>query len=85
VSPLRGVTNTCGLKPEGKGKQKRRNPLTVRLSDNERELIRTRAEETGVSLNAYIRSSILGSQLKPNGHQLEALRVLMRNFVIAAR
>ena len=36
VSPLRGVTNACGLKPEGQRKRKRRNPLTVRLSDSER-------------------------------------------------
>ena len=76
VSPPGGVTNACGLKPEGQGKRKRRNPLTVRLSDSERELIRTRAQETGVSLNAYIRSSVLGSPYKPNPNRLEALRAL---------
>lgn len=48
------------------GAKKRRNPLTVRLCDADREVIRTKAVEAGcASLNAYARASLLGSEYKP--------------------
>jgi hypothetical protein len=72
-----GVTppRSCELKL---GREKRRNPLTVRLSDNDREQIREKAQSAGCSLNAYVRASMLGSDYKPPADPAltEALRKL---------
>lgn len=71
VSPQNGVTNSGGLKPEGKRTaqkkniRKRANPLTVRLSDKDRAIIAQKAFNIGYSTNAYVRASALGSDYKP--------------------
>ena len=73
VSPQGGVTNSGGLKPEKKEKKKannrnirkRANPLTVRLSEKDIEIITQKAFNIGYSVNAYVRAAALGSHYKP--------------------
>lgn len=57
-----------GLKPnvrQNVRRDKRPNPLTVRLSDHEMESIRAKAAVAGCTLHGYCRASILGSDYKP--------------------
>jgi predicted HicB family RNase H-like nuclease len=61
VESLVSPPNSGGLKPM---RRKRRNPLTVRLSDSDRENIKQKAEAAGCTLNAYVRASLLGSDYK---------------------
>jgi hypothetical protein len=52
----------CALKRK---KRKRKNPLTVRLSDVEREIVRAKAKTVGCSINSYVRAATLGSNYRP--------------------
>jgi hypothetical protein len=74
-----GVTppRSGGLKPV---KKKRRNPLTVRLSDSDRERIRGKASRAGCSLNAYVRASVLGSDYTPPADPELTQALLKLNF-----
>lgn len=49
----------------GAGRTGRSNPLTVRLSKSEREIIRAKADKAGCSVNAYVKTVVLGSAYKP--------------------
>ncbi len=63
VETLVSPPQSGGLKP---GMKRRRNPLTVRLCNADREAIRARAMEAGFpTLNAYARAALLGSDYKP--------------------
>lgn len=77
VESLVSPPNSCGLKPR---RRKRRNPLTVRLSDNDREHIRAKAKTAGCSLNAYVRASVLGSDYQPPKDPELAQALLKLNF-----
>jgi hypothetical protein len=52
---------SCGLKPN----RERASPIKVRLSDAERELVRRKAAHANLSVNAFIKASILGADYKP--------------------
>lgn len=75
VETLVSPPQSDGLKP---GLRKRRNPLTVRLCDADREVIRARAVEAGCdTLNAYARAALLGSDYKPP-KDLEMVQSLLK-------
>ena len=48
---------SCGLKP----KRKRASPIKVRLSETEKEIVKKKAREADLSVNAFIKCIILGS------------------------
>jgi uncharacterized protein (DUF1778 family) len=62
---------------------KRRNPLTVRLSDAERAIIEAKAKAAGCTTNGYVRAAALGSDYKPvrDAELTKALLSLNREFV----
>ena len=68
VSPQAVSPKSCELKLEHRNdkgpKAKRRNPLTVRLSDAERAVIEAKAHAAGCSTNRYVRAAALGSDYK---------------------
>lgn len=77
VSPQAVSPKSCALKrgfhADNHSKQKRKNPLTVRLSDQERTAIHDKARRAGCTTNAYIRASVLGSTYQaPLNHELRA-------------
>ena len=43
----------------------RPNPLTIRLSDEHKELIRAKAQAAGVNVNVYAKAVLLGSDYRP--------------------
>lgn len=45
--------------------KKRPNPLTIRLSSDQKALIRNKAKTAGLSINEYIKASTLGSEYRP--------------------
>lgn len=60
------ITDAAGDDDNAETNKKRRpNPLTVRLSDQERQIIRDKAQSAGCSINGYVRASALGSDYKP--------------------
>ena len=52
---------SCGLKP----KRKRASPIKVRLSEAEKELVRSKARQAGLSVNAFIKQVILDANYDP--------------------
>jgi hypothetical protein len=52
---------SCGLKP----KRKRASPIKVRLSEAERETVRAKAIKAHLSVNAFIRTLLLGADYDP--------------------
>jgi len=69
VSPqMVSPTGDGGLKPnveQNVRRDKRHNPLTVRLSEQDIETIRVKAAVAGCTLNGYCRAALLGSEYKP--------------------
>ncbi|MDD5585336.1 MAG: plasmid mobilization relaxosome protein MobC [Alphaproteobacteria bacterium] len=57
--------------------------MTVRLSDTERDIIKTKAATMGVRLNAYIRAAALGSDYTPprDPELLALLRLTLRELL----
>jgi len=52
---------SCGLKP----KRKRASPVKVRLNEAEKEIVRRKAAKAEMSVNAFIKCLILGSDYDP--------------------
>ena len=74
-----------GLKPggitwdedaQGNDSIKRPSPLTVRLSERQRQLIRGKAKAAGMSVNGFVLASALGSDYRPPMNP-ELTRVLL--------
>ncbi len=75
VVPQAVLPNSCGLKPgmstaqrkpkKQKKSTKRPAPLSVRLSEKDRDIIAQKAFNIGYSVNAYVRAAALGSAYKP--------------------
>ena len=63
-------------------KEKRRNPLTVRLSDAERAIIEAKAKATGCTTNGFVRAAALSSDYKPvrDADLTKALLSINREF-----
>src|SRR5580704_7704506 len=55
VLPISG-----GLKPNGITSKKRPSPVPVRLSEEQKKIVRAKAHTAGLSVNEYIRASVLG-------------------------
>jgi len=58
-------TNNRGNSPSARRKRIHSSPLTIRVSDNQKTIIRQKADTAGISLGRYIRASALGSHYKP--------------------
>lgn len=88
------LPNSGGLKPEGntsKAKrgntegrevQRRPSPLTVRLTELQRQIIRDKARLAGISVNRFVLASALGSNYRPPADPdlLKALFALNREL-----
>jgi hypothetical protein len=78
VAPSGAPNPDCGLKPVGNTrkilplqqspdaeKPKRPNPLSVRFSAVELEIVKAKARHVGSSTNGYVRAAALGSSYRP--------------------
>ena len=72
------IPTSCGLKPDGNtapvkqgGMARKRtdsarpSPLTVRFSETEKEILRTKARVAGCPVGTFVRASALGSDYRP--------------------
>jgi len=80
---LKGITSIKeGDSSVFKRKRKRSSPLTIRMSENQKSIIRQKAEAAGISLGRYIRATVLGSDYTPpiDRELTNALLMLNREF-----
>jgi len=78
-----GITSTNrGNSPSARRKRIRSSPLTIRVSDNQKTIIKEKADTAGISLGRYIRASALGSHYKPptDPELIKALLMLAREL-----
>ena len=78
----------CGLKPGGitwdddaqdSDSIKRPSPLTIRLSEKQKKIIRAKAQSAGISVNRFVLASALGSDYRPPADP-ELTRALLRIY-----
>jgi hypothetical protein len=72
VLPQAVIPKSCELKL----KSKRPSPLTLRVSENQKAIIRTKAKTAGTSVNHFVLASTLGSDYRPPKDP-ELVRALM--------
>ena len=74
VIPQAVIPNSCGLKPKSiihkkttkaTALRKRPSPLTVRLSEDQKETVRTKAREAAMPVNAFVKYALLGTNYDP--------------------
>lgn len=53
------------LKLGGSTRKKRPSPYSIRLTENQKTIIRAKAQAAGLSVNEFIRAVVLGSNYKP--------------------
>jgi hypothetical protein len=78
----------CGLKPGGitwdedtpdRDSIKRPSPLTIRLSERQKRIIRSKAQAAGISVNRFVLAASLGSDYRPPADP-ELTRALLRMY-----
>jgi Bacterial mobilisation protein (MobC) len=93
VESLRMHNSRGGLKPVGsthdgitwdddsmdRDSTKRPSPLTIRLSERQKQIIRTKAQAAAISINRFVLSAALGSDYKPPIDP-ELVRALLRVY-----
>ena len=82
VAPQVVRPEPCALK---RGIKVRQNPLGVRFSDSELEIVKGRAKEAGCSVNGYIRAAALGTDYKQPHDPARTKALLATNRELTAQ